>query len=200
MYISITLFFYRLAVGTSWLVKVVHSDDTPVHPSEDLLKLDECGNIHFHFISSAAAVTDTKVKEEKEILSWTGRCVICSLAAMTYQQAHNLIYNQPPDEYSQFISQQQQMNKSNFQKTNNESSFVTTSVPTHIKQVPAGQAGQPIPYEYWKVLQMDLIFLLVFSRFLKRQRAASGSLEIHQASGSELKFKFDPEGALIFIL
>ena len=72
----------RLAVSVVWLVSVAHKHDgRPVNPQEDLLALYEAGEVSLTFPSEA---------------SWAGRSLIRSAAAMTYQQAHNLIHDLPP--------------------------------------------------------------------------------------------------------
>ena len=68
-----------------WLIDVRRKDGTVVAKNEDLLKLQEEGDL---VIFSSHAHSKNP--------SWAGRTVIHSTAAMTYQQAHNLIHGKPP--------------------------------------------------------------------------------------------------------
>ena len=71
----------RYAVSVFFRVKVTHlADGSPVRPS-DMTTLDE-SNIVF----TCPTLPD-----------WAGRTVIHSVAAMTYDQAHNLLQGDPPD-------------------------------------------------------------------------------------------------------
>lgn len=145
----------RLAVGTSWIVRVTHAKSgLPIKSSDDFISLFESGDLCFAFESES--------NNDNSALAWFGRCIIRSAAAMTYEQAHMIIQGKDPN------------------------------VNAHL--VPCGQAGQVVDAKLLPNLRRDLGFLTVFSRFLKQKRVDSGSLEIVQAAGAELRFSFDAEG------
>jgi exoribonuclease R len=64
---------------------------------------------------------------------------------------------------------------------------------------PRGQAGQAVDIKLWPDLRKDLSFLTAFGRSLKQKRSDSGSLEIVQAAGAELRYSFDAEGIPIMV-
>ena len=117
-------------------------------PHEDPLLLDEENDIRFEDLSVHSC----------------GRVTIRSVAAMTYGQAHNLIFGREPDP------------------------------PATPNTVPLGQAGRPVAPSLWEGLRSDLKLLTVFGRYLKASREASGALDLSQGAGGELKFKLNNEG------
>lgn len=76
----------RYAVSVSWLVEVRHKTSGElVKESLDLLSLDEKDDLLM-----------TPLVNEKNPCHWAGRTLIHSVAAMTYEQADNLIRKVPP--------------------------------------------------------------------------------------------------------
>jgi exoribonuclease R len=100
---------------------------------------------------------------------WYGRSVIHSIASMTYEQGHNIIFGFHPDCHL-------------------PPGFI----------IPTGQAGHPLKKEISDSLRNDLCFLTLFSRFLKSTRANRGSVDFTQTYSAQLKFDLDetasPEG------
>lgn len=75
----------RFAFTVKMTANVYHSDKkTIVTEDKDPIKLDDSGDIVFELNDDV----------------WVGRTAIRSVAAMTYEQAHNLIYNKNPNIYS----------------------------------------------------------------------------------------------------
>ena len=74
----------RFALSVVWIVHVTHKKNSQaVLATEDLLDLFDRDDLEITFPTDRPA-------------SWTGRTVIHSTAALTYQQAHNLIHKKPP--------------------------------------------------------------------------------------------------------
>jgi len=72
----------RYAVTSLFHIKVTHRDGTPVLSTEDVLRLDENSDIIF---------------DVPDVPTWAGRSAVHSVAAMTYEQGHNLLVGKHPD-------------------------------------------------------------------------------------------------------
>lgn len=71
----------RYAFTVKFTANVYHANRTIVTEDKDPMKLDDCDDIIFELNEDV----------------WVGRTAIRSIAAMTYEQAHNLIYNKNPN-------------------------------------------------------------------------------------------------------
>ena len=74
----------RYAFTVKFTANVYHANRSIVTEDKDPMKLDECNDIIFELSEDA----------------WVGRTAIRSVAAMTYEQAHNLIHNKNPNTHS----------------------------------------------------------------------------------------------------
>ena len=83
---------------------------------------------------------------------WAGRTVIHSVAAMTYQQAHNLLEGLSPDSDS---------GSGSGCSGDGTGDVGVRAAETACARVPAGQAGQAVPPELWSGLRSDLGLLTV---------------------------------------